>query len=271
MKLFIYLLVPFFVCTALEAYIEKTETPLVKYLKPIELAENSSGFPGVDCMYVINLDQRLDRWERTKRFLNDLGCFPNRVSAVNGWSIPNWLKVRLAGPYSVHMDGGPIGCLLSHVSIYKDAFDRGFDTVWICEDDIEIVGNLEFLAERLKELKEIDPSWDILYTDYTVHGVGCQSVRPGQSLYQVIEEYVNSEHTLAHVHGRCRNHSIIFSKNGIRKVMDYFSHVYIWSPIDIDIHYVPGIREYTVMHDIVTSIKSISDSDTERGSRFFKN
>lgn len=36
---------------------------------------------------------------------------------------------------------GAIGIVLSHLSILKDAYDRGFETIWVMEDDIDIIKN----------------------------------------------------------------------------------------------------------------------------------
>jgi GR25 family glycosyltransferase involved in LPS biosynthesis len=173
------------------------------------------------------------------------------------------MKEQLSGPFPVKLNGGMIGCLLSHVSIYKDAYERGFNTVWICEDDIKFTDDVKKLSGFVDELNSIDPDWDILYTDYTQHGTGMQAHRPGQSPYRVLSQIVNQSKTLVRMHGRHQTHSMIFSKKGIKKVLDYFTHIHLWTPIDIDIHYVPNIREYSVRKDIATFINDSPYSDTE--------
>ncbi|MFI5334690.1 MAG: hypothetical protein ACHQT8_05960 [Chlamydiales bacterium] len=34
--------------------------------------------------------------------------------------------------------------MLSHLSILQDAFDSGYETIWVMEDDIEVVRNPTF-------------------------------------------------------------------------------------------------------------------------------
>ena len=44
----------------------------------------------------------------------------------------------------------------------------------------------------------------------------------------------------------------IYTWKDVEKVLRYFTHVYLWSAIDVDIHYVPSIREYSTRRDIVS-------------------
>ncbi len=253
---------------ALFGFLYPGPTFVAKCIEPIEVKEFRSGLKGVGCIYVISLDERSERWERTERFFTAQGLHPNRVHAVNGWKFPFWKKAALTGPYLVGLSGGEMGCLLSHLSVYQDAYLRGFDTIWICEDDIVFEKTAREVTETLEELSRIDPEWDILYTDNKLHGHGDQHPRPGQLPYH--PEYAVVSGALMKIHGRHTTHSMLFSKKGVEKALDYFTHVYLWSPLDIDIHYVPGIREYCTQKNLVTALNS-DPSDTAIGSSFNKN
>ncbi len=247
----------------IQAYFVQEPTPVLNHVIPLTITETTSGLDQVDCIYVINLDHRPERWNRTKTYFKQWNCFPNRISAVNGGAIPKWEIDELRGPYDLQMNLGAVGCLMSHLSIYKDAYDRGFNTVWICEDDIELRGNIRDLSKILTDLTKIDPNWDVLYTDKFTGGCGTQWTRPKQPQYIPIKKGIKVGENIYKMHGRFRTHSMIFSRKGLRKALHYFSHVYVWSPIDVDIHYVPGIREYSVKNDIVTFIPE-RYSDTEK-------
>lgn len=237
-------------------------TPLLNCVKKIEEPLAPSNLPPIDCIYVINLDEKREKWERTLALFSQYGLGANRFSAINGWKLPRELFATLCGPYPSTLYPGVIGCFLSHLSIYKDALERDFETVWICEDDIKMVQPPQLIPQLLEELNEIDPYWDLFYTDRLTTGMGIQYPRPNQPLY--IPQYKLISPQIAQIHGRYGSHSIVISRRGLIKLNHYFSHVYLWSPIDVDIHYIPGLREYQSLEDVVTALfDGLSDTLNE--------
>jgi GR25 family glycosyltransferase involved in LPS biosynthesis len=253
------------------AFIQEHETPILKYTKPITVADAKSGIDPIDCVYVINLDARPEKWERTQAQLQERGILANRVSAINGWELTAEQKKELAGPYYVRLEGGPIGCLLSHLSIYKDAWERGYQTIWVAEDDIECVGDVKQIPEYLKKLSEIDPKWDIFYTDMdtrdTQNGYYAsrnETGRPDQPLppieyFEYREEVADG---LMRIRSRFGTTSMIISRRGLEKILAYFSHVYMWTAIDCELHFIRSIREYAPKQEIVSNLRN-APSDTK--------
>lgn len=267
-KNFWYLLLLF--CSA-EAYLYDYETPIVKYLKPIEISENPSGLQYVDCIYVINLDERPQKWKRMKTLFNEHGLNVNRVSGINGWLIPHEIKQELAGPYTIHYNGGQLGCLLSHISIIKDANLRNLDLIWILEDDVEFLGDLNQIPPLLEKLSQIDPDWDIFYTDLDFrHAKGGYlpvtglDPRPDQELPSIhyFQQRTALSNEIMQIRIRYGTHSMLISKKGVQKILDYFTHIYLWPAIDGDLHYIPGIREYATRKDLVSNWRHCPFSDT---------
>jgi hypothetical protein len=247
-----------FITSNLTAYMY--QHTIERYLQRIEGPLLPSRMDCVDCIYVINLEERKEKWNRTKVNFEKQGLSINRFDAINGKKLPLWKRAAVLGPYKIRMGWGGVGCLLSHVSVYKDAYEREFDVVWICEDDIEFKENADVIPSLLEELVYLDPEWDYLYTDNVDIGIGYQDPRTGQSWYDPKHEAVGSN--FMKVCGRWRNHSILFSKRGIKKVLDYFTHVYIWSPLDVDIHYIPNLRAYSTSRNIVSLIDDLTIYDT---------
>lgn len=264
-----------FCCSAVFAYLQPEPTPIVKYLAPINVGEARSGMEPIDCVYVINLDARPQKWERMQALLKEMGIAANRVSAVNGWQLSEETRKELFGPYPMGLTGGEVGCLLSHVSILKDAYDRGFELIWVLEDDVEFLGDIRQLPTMLIQLNAIDPRWDILYTDidhrqsdgsYSFYASVCprsdQSVPPA--------EYFNTRTVvgegLMRIRKRYGTHSMLINRRGIEKFLNYFSRVYLWIPIDSDMHFVPTIRQYSSTRDIVTNLKDDAGSDTKNST-----
>ncbi len=232
--------------------------PIDKFLTNIQSHKKPSGLNHVNCIYVINLDKRPERWERTRIFFEEQNLYANRVSAVNGWVIPTWTKLQLSGPTHLFLSGGEIGCFLSHLSIYQDALNEHFNAVWICEDDITFTDNPNLLDAYIEELSIIDPDWDMLYTDNSTHGMGDQKPRKGQNNYTPL--YYSISENLLRVHGRHGLHSVIFSSKGLEKITNYFKSVYLFSPLDVDIHYVPTLKEYSVKKNVATALNTSSDT-----------
>lgn len=234
----------------------KRQRHFTHFLKPIELTTLSTGLPFIDCIYVINLDERPERWSYAKRCFDEQGLSVNRFSAINGWKIPLKKRKKLMEPAVPLLSGGALGCLLSHLSIYQDAVKRGFRTVWVCEDDIEFKEKAEVISSLVQQLNQIDPEWDLLYTDYSERELELHPTRPGQVLYRGEKEVVSDD--LMRIYGRYNTHSLLFSERGLKKIMSYFAALSLSTPIDVDLHYVPGIREYSLRRDVVTSINDSS-------------
>ncbi len=261
----------------LSAEIYSDETPTAKYLKKISLTEPISGIEMIDCIYVINLDERMQKWDRMVQLFDQRGLHGNRVGGINGWRLSEEIQAELAGPYPVHMRGGQLGCLLSHLSIIQDAFERNFDVIWVCEDDIEFLEDVRIIPELLINLYQIDPDWEVFYTDVdskNSQGIRVPSLgsnfRPDQP-HPPLSYYTQKEvldNDLTRIRQRFGMYSVIISRNGIKKILDYFTHMYLWSPIDIDIHYIPNIREYSATRDIVSIWTQSAISDTEQEIQF---
>lgn len=172
-------------------------------LKPVRDRSESNAFGNIDCVYVINLDERPEKYALTESEFAPWGIKPCRFSAVNGWeltceelaglgvSYQPWMKKNLWGTsylpenngepshevmhvvgknYFCHcMSRGAIGIVLSHLSILKDAYESGLRRIWICEDDICIPkganpGEICSLIDELDD-KLGEEGWDIFFTD----------------------------------------------------------------------------------------------------------
>lgn len=258
----------------LKASIYPYETPVKKYLKSIEITELESGVENIDCIYVINLDERPEKWERVKPSFDKKGIKVNRVSGINGWQLSAKAIKELMGPYHKKLPPGHIGCILSHVSILKDAYDRGFNLIWIMEDDAEFLDDVNLIPPLITSLSQIDPQWDVFYTDKDFRnnkGGYTKALaidpRPEQEVYPLdyyLEKTLITKDIMK-INQRYGMHSILISRNGIKKILDYFTHVYLWTSVDIDIHYVPDIRQYSCTRDIVSNFR-VTPSDTSMNS-----
>jgi len=245
--------------------------PLIEhYLSKIENIAPYSGLEKIDCIYVINLKERPERWDHAKKIHDSYQLYPTRMNAVNGWRLSpeekrSLLDPRVFSSSVLELIGGEVGCLLSHISIYQDALERNLSTIWICEDDIKLNDKVYELPSIIEELSALDPEWDILYTDYTRFGAAHQKPRPEQKPFVPLDIAVSER--IARTHGRYGTHSMVLSRKGFEKLLSYFYERCFWSPIDLDLHYAE-LKEYSVIRSI-TQVASFP-SDTQPWSSLKK-
>jgi GR25 family glycosyltransferase involved in LPS biosynthesis len=162
----------------------------------------------IDYIYVINLDERPEKFKQTYDQLIAWCIQPYRFSAVNGWklsleeinnvgvSYEPWMKKNLWGTcyldensdqptyeimktkgrnyFTFEMSKGAIGITLSHLSVLQDAYDSSYERIWVMEDDIYIPQGQDpneicDLIDDLNNLVGCD-GWDILFTDPDTKG-----------------------------------------------------------------------------------------------------
>ncbi len=271
MRKFLFFIVVNFFVFDLNSIIYSYTTPVAKYLKPIEITEMKSGIELIDCIYVLNLAERPQKWDRMKALLDQRGLHGNRVFGINGWNLADEIQEEVAGPYPVRLFKGHLGCLLSHVSIINDASKRNFEVIWVCEDDIEFVEDVRQIPALLTSLYDIDPDWDVFYTDLDSKNNQGEYVVSASADFRPDQQYLPLGHytervpinnEIMKIGQRFGMYSVIISRKGIKKILDYFTHVYVWTHIDIDIHYVPNIREYSTTRDIISIWTQSTVSDT---------
>jgi GR25 family glycosyltransferase involved in LPS biosynthesis len=158
--------------------------------------------------------------------------------------------------------------------VIKDALLRGYNVAWIFEDDVEFVEDPHQLTTLIKELSKIDPNWDILYTDLDSknnQGISVPALdadfRPDRTFHYPLEHYLKRQpvtNDLMRLGQRYGMYSFLISRKGMKKIYQYFTHVYLWSAVDIDIHYIPTIREYSTTRDLVTIWCESPFSDTKQ-------
>jgi GR25 family glycosyltransferase involved in LPS biosynthesis len=98
-----------------------------------------------DKIYILNLTRRTDRKEKTIQRFQKIGLENYEFfKAIDGRLLkPIWNQM------SGHFFQNPnyLGSTLSHLSIYQDAIDRGFEKILIIEDDCYINKNLNSIWE----------------------------------------------------------------------------------------------------------------------------
>ena len=176
--------------------------------------------------------------------------------------------------YSHSLSRGAIGCILSHLSILQDAYDSGYETVWIMEDDIRVISDPHEFSLLIGSLNRLAPDWDVLFTDTEIKGangpVPCMVIRPRPLLnLEPLEYYLKRSHItpeIIKIGMRFGSHSMIVHRSGMKKILDFYKNFKIYFPYDIDYFFIPGINLYSCTRDIVTNIAGwVSDNGRQGG------
>lgn len=244
---------------------------LTPFLKDIKEVTTPSRLGDIDCIYVINLNERRERWDRMATLLNYHNLRATRFEAINGWSLREDEDLRnntlfgakCTNSPKTYLTWGGIGLYLSQLSILKDAYERGFKKIWIMEDDVLFRSKPKVLKRIMKILDKDDPDWGILYTDINNNdavGNYHTTVNPlipppnlknrGKSYYK---HYIKSK-LYREIRYRGGGYSIIFKQDAIKKIYESLVHTPITIPYDDVIHYVEGIKRYALNKNCITHV-----------------
>lgn len=280
---------------------------LQNFLKPaLDKRENHS-IAGVDFIYMINLDQRPEKFASCTDQLTPYGINPYRFSAVNGWELsldtinalgvkynPATMSSLIRGNYFseenggkpadeiMHVPGktyfchgmgrGPIGIVLSHLSVLQDAYDAGYKRIWVMEDDIQLIKNPHLISYAISKLDHLvgKHGWDILFTDKDTKNhngdyVQCfgYAPRPNFSPHNP-ERFAQRKRVSSDfikTGARYGTYSMIIQRSGMKKILDFFKQYQVFLPYDMEYYLINDIQLYTVANDIVsTQPQALSDN-----------
>lgn len=277
---------------------------LSDHFKPALGKEDFHSMRNIDFIYMLNLDQRPEKFEKCQQQLSLYGIYPYRFSAVNGWELsleaindvgvrfqpwmsrekwgtyyeddfnPNHEPVQVFGRnYFCHcMSRGAIGIALSHLSILQDALDSGYETIWVMEDDIDIIQDPHKISDIIDELDTLlgKEGWDAFFTDPDTKNTRGEYVpsygfawRPNY-YPENPERYaqrVDISPNIKRVGSRFGSYSVVLRRSGIQKILGFLKQYHIFLPYDIDFVFPSGIRFFSARVDIVsTQITAPSDN-----------
>ena len=280
------------------------------HLKPAQGKGDNHSMRNIDFIYMINLDKRPQKYALSKQYLEKYGIHPYRFSAVNGWELSieaiqevglkyqpgmtplmsttyveidgvimknNKFMIDYGTTYYRHsMSLGAIGCALSHISVLQDAFDSGYETIWVMEDDIEVMEDPNRLSDLIDELDNLlgAENWDVLFTDCD-YRIGINKYNPAVGACKrpdmdcsiterYSDKYTNTQQISDHFRkmpARFGAHSMIIRRSGIIKLLEFSIARNIYLPYDLENNLPEGINRYGTTFDIVTNLlNSLTDN-----------
>lgn len=269
---------------------------LSDHFKGVPGKEGNHSMRNIDFIYVINLDQRPEKFAKCREQLGFYGINPYRFSAVNGWElsletftevgvsfqpwmsrekwgtyyeddlVPKHEPVQVYGrTYYCHcMSRGAIGISLSHLSILQDAYDSGYETIWVMEDDIDIARDPHMISDIIDELDALTgkDSWDVFFTDPDTKNTRGEYVPSYGFAWRPNYYPENPEQfaqrsdvspNLKKIGSRFGAYSMIVRRSGMKKILDFLKQYHIFLPYDIDFVFPNGIQLYSARFDIVST------------------
>lgn len=273
------------------------EKAIKRHLTKTDLL-NVSKINGIDCIYIINLEQRPEKLEQTLSQLIPFGIEPNRLAATYGWTLSDdvfediglklqpgmsWQKsiflrqnnsLPVTQPcygsaiFYPRMSHGAVGTAISHLSVLQSAYLAGFQSIWVLEDDVTVRVDPHSFSHYIGQLENIvgTDGWDVLYTDDITH---FEPFTPGTVWrpdlssfnFEPLYEYQSLGAEFYRIGGRCQAHSMIIRRSGIIKILDFVKNHGIYLPYDLEIAFVPHIRLFNLKTNIVYG-GTLSNSDT---------
>lgn len=274
------------------------ENDIAQHFRKADHKSSQHKLDAIDFIYMINLDERPEKFEAAHHELSAYGICPYRFSAVNGWklstSVLNQVGIRFTSDFgnekflgsiyreidgheylgheiirsngetffTLGMSHGAVGIILSHLSILQDAYDAGYQTIWVMEDDVEAVGNPRQIPLLIHKLDSLVEDWDILFTDTDTkdragHHVSCRAVaaRPNlaiESLSSFFARFYPISDEFSRIGMRYGAYSMIIRRSGMEKILNYFKTYGIFLPYDMDYWLNPQLNMYSVTTDIIS-------------------
>ncbi len=134
--------------------------------------------------FVINLDSRTDRLEQITSRLDTLGIEFERFSAIRPEDRNGFSNV------------GYFGATLSHLQLWREIYERGYETALIFEDDAVFRDDTNTIMKAaLSQLGDID--WQMIY-------LGALPYELGKRLASKLRVMIRGCHL--HAYGVCREH-----------------------------------------------------------------
>ncbi len=251
----------------------------------------------IDFIYIINLKEEGERFANCEKQLSPYDINPYQFLGINGWDLSletlNKIGVKYDSStmkddvwgtfYPMNGDGKPhdaiihdytktyfhhhaargtIGVVLSHLSVLYDAYQSGYERVWIMEDNINVKKDPHLISSLIDELTTlVGDGWDVLFTDKDAKNscgdyVPCLSYAPRPNFSPSDEgkfaRRINVNEKFMSIGARYGAYSMIIQRSGIKKILDFFNTYHIFLRYDMDFYLPEGMRMYTVTDDIVS-------------------
>lgn len=173
--------------------------------------EQSNHIMKIDQVYVINLKSdtqdivnrinRLGLPDNTPYLIMDAvdGKNPESLRSFGSYKLFNWKSESLNNWWNRDLTPGEIGCTLSHIKVWHDAYVKGYETILVLEEDFQP-------TISLKDFKFPNAQWDLVYLGRNKVDPNLNELTDG-AFYKPSYSY--------------NTHAYMLSFTGIKKIIKY--------------------------------------------------
>jgi GR25 family glycosyltransferase involved in LPS biosynthesis len=163
----------------------------------------------IDRVYCINLEKRTDKKAKA--------ITEFRKNGIEGVEFFRGTDGRIEAPEGILITKPEYGCSDSHVRIWRDMIENGYETALVFEDDVLILPDFNSKLEQVFDELQVDPEWDY--------------VNLGPHDWKIKQERVTPLLTKGSSWG---SHCYIISQRGARKVAMWDTKDFQF-PLDVQI------------------------------------
>jgi len=199
-----------------------------------------TGIDFFEKVYCINLDSRIDRWDKAQKEFEKIGI-KDLVQRISG-HVPN----------DNLLNKGERGCMISHIECLKDAKKNNYKNILIFEDDVIFTNQF---VEKLKlSISELPLDWDLFYLGFCPKDVNSKFDIHSKNLFRLKNDCYCT-------------HSIAYNKKAIDYLFNNFDVFIKESAYDIMLSkYIhPELKCFATNPPIAhQQLKSFSDISSNR-------
>lgn len=199
-----------------------------------------------DKVYLLNLNRRDDRLKTSTKKMQYCDIEFERFGATDG-SVMKKIWESFSKDNKYFKNPNYVGCAISHLSIYRDAIEKGYKRILIVEDDNCILKNAN--VEFSKIVPQI-PKWELLY-------LGFIPLSDDGSIwdYNVFEKMSNNI-------GKAKNFWGLYGYGITSDLMKEVLNTYNMEfPMELDRYFVKHIQPRGKSFSIVPQIFAASDDE----------
>lgn len=173
-------------------------------------------------VFLINLDRSTDRLRSMVQQFDSQGIQFERMPAVDGNKVPDWLKGEFEDSHRTMMRG-EIGCYASHLCIAREVVERGLEYAVVLEDDAVIVDNFVAICEEAVSMTPRE--WDYIHlsSNFKRPVFTVAKMSGGVSLIRHVQRPLN---TAAYILSRSGAQSLLKSMPRIQPIDQDIRHTY---------------------------------------------